>query len=148
MVTTQLIQLFNTYRQAFQNYDLSSMITCYSLPCALHTPDQLAYITNLAEFEHVFIDIFTVLKQGGMQTIRANKASYAQIDEHFYNVCIDWDFIDGKGQIFADFSAFYHITWQNEQFKIVNVISHDLSNSVTLTHNLIPDDINALVLHK
>jgi hypothetical protein len=51
-------------------------------------------------------------------------------------VCIDWDFIDGQGQVFADFTAFYHVVDINDTLKIINVISHELESSLTLAKPL------------
>ena len=64
--------------------------------------------------------------------IIAKSASYSKVSEQVYLVCIDWDFIDGQGQVFADFAAIYHVLDINDSMKIINVISHELDSSLTL----------------
>ena len=66
----------------------------------------------------------------------AKKASFEQISKQVYLVCIDWDFIDGDGQVFADFTAIYHVLDVDGVLSIINVISHDLDSSLTLTESL------------
>ena len=51
-------------------------------------------------------------------------------------MCIDWDFIDGQGQVFADFTAIYHVLNDEGTLKIMNVISHELDSSLTLPEPL------------
>ena len=58
------------------------------------------------------------------------------MSEQLYLVCIDWDFIDEHGQVFADFAAIYHVLDTEGVLKIVNVASHELDSSLTLAEPL------------
>jgi hypothetical protein len=136
MINQQLDNLFQAYILAFKQYDLLAVQQCYQLPCSLHTPDKIAYIANDADFKQEFVDIFTVLKHANTQNITATNASYSLGVADTIDVCIDWAFIDGKNDVFTDFCAFYHLVKVEEQYKIISVVSHDLSNSVALMFDL------------
>ena len=135
--------LFSQYLAAFKAYNLNESCACYHLPCTLNTPDKVVLVENVEQCRQELNDIFTQLKQEKTSEIIAQKASFMQINENLLLVCIDWDFLDSNKQIFADFSAFYHITIIsdnnagviNQTLKIVNVVSHELANSISLTHS-------------
>jgi len=128
--------LFNHYLTAFKSYDLNAVVACYYLPCTLHTPDNLVLINNKADCQQEFSKIFAQLKQENTSNIIANKASYQQVSDNLWLVSVDWCFIDGEKQVFADFCAIYHLIDAESHLKIVNVVSHELSNSLTLKHTL------------
>jgi hypothetical protein len=136
MKNKQLGNLFQEYISAFKEYDLSAVQQCYQLPCTLHTPDKIAYLTSDVSFKQEFDDIFTVLRHANTQNIIATKATYSLGLLDTIDVCIDWAFIDDKNEVFADFCAFYHLVKVEEQYKIISVVSHNLSNSVVLTFDL------------
>jgi len=136
MMNQQLVSLFQEYLSAFKEYDLAALKQCYSLPCSLHTPDKIAYLVNEFDFEQEFIDIFTVLQHAKTQNIIITKASYNESINGSVDVCIDWAFSNDEDEIFADFCAFYHVIIFENKLKIMNVVSHDLSNSVELPSNL------------
>ena len=137
MNNQKLINFFQMYTNAFKSYDINAVQQCYQLPCALHTPDKILYIENNEQFNEAFIDIFTVLQHAKIQQTKILKASYCEQDTDSVDVCIDWAFIDDTGEVFADFCAFYHIVMSKQQYKIINVVSHELSNSVELSSPLI-----------
>jgi hypothetical protein len=136
MKNKQLDKLFQAYILAFKGYDLLTVKQCYQLPCTLHTPDKIAYLTNDVSFKQEFDDIFTVLRHANTQNIIATKATYSLGVLDTIDVCIDWAFIDDKNEVFADFCAFYHLVKVEEKYKITSVVSHDLSNSVSLKCDL------------
>jgi len=136
MKNQPLDNLFQEYISAFKQYDLSAVQHCYQLPCTLHTPDKIAYIADEASFKQEFEDIFTVLQHANTVNIVATKATYSLREGDTLDVCIDWAFIDDKKEVFADFCAFYHLVKVEQQYKIISVVSHDLSNSVALTFDL------------
>ena len=131
-----LINLFENYIAAFQQYNLDAVKDCYQLPCTLHTPDKIAYLSNELRFKEEFLDIFTILQHANTQKILITKATYSESINGAVDVCIDWAFIDDKGEIFADFCAFYHLVAIGPLFKITSVVSHELSNSVELSFDL------------
>lgn len=153
MIEPKLVELLNQYIKAFKSYDLSSVRQCYHLPCALHTPDKIVYLVNEEEFDQEFIQIFTVLQQANISDIKILKATFNEFEDSAVDMCIDWVFIDENGDVFTDFCAFYHLVLdkkqkaekQNiaqpkveQQYKIMSVVSHELSNSVELSFNLSP----------
>jgi hypothetical protein len=77
------------------------------------------------------------LRHANTQNIIATKATYSLGVGDTIDVCIDWAFIDDKKEVFADFCAFYQLIKIEEQYKIISVVSHDLSNSVNLAFNLV-----------
>jgi hypothetical protein len=132
MKNQQLEKLFQEYISAFKRYNLRAVQACYHLPCTLHTPDKIAYLNNDVSFTEEFKDIFTVLQHANTENIIATQASYSQSIDSSLDVCIDWSFIDDKNEVFADFTAFYHVVMIEQDFKIISVVSHDLSNSIEL----------------
>ncbi|MFT5758604.1 MAG: hypothetical protein ACI9LM_003350 [Alteromonadaceae bacterium] len=137
MINQQLENLFQKYISAFKRYDLAAVQQYYQLPCTLHTPDKIAYLENDTHFKQEFDDVFTVLGHANTQNIIATKASYNLSVGDALDVCIDWAFVDDKNEVFSDFCAFYHLVKVEQQYKIINVVSHDLSNSVTLRFDLV-----------
>ena len=112
------------------------MSRCYHLPCTLNTPDKIVLLSSKSDCHEEFGTIFTQLKEAKTSNIIAKKASFEQVSKQLYLVCIDWDFIDGQRQVFADFTAIYHVLDSDGVLKIVNVISHELDSSLTLTESL------------
>ncbi|MDP7592673.1 MAG: hypothetical protein QF552_08265 [Litorilituus sp.] len=145
MLKQKLEVLFGQYLNAFERYDLDKVCDCYHLPCTLNTPDKIVLINDVKQCEQEFSAIFTQLAQANTDKIIARKASYMHLNENLVIACIDWDFVDDKAQVFADFSAFYHIsvTYSDsakitiQELKIINVVSHELSNSISLPHTFL-----------
>jgi len=136
MIEQQLKKLFKEYIVGFKDYNYTAVQACYHLPCTLHTPDKIAHLANSEIFAQEFKDIFTVLQHANTQEILATNASYSLSMNNAMDVCIDWEFINDKGEAFAVFTAFYHVVEIEKKLKIINVVSHELSNSVALLHNL------------
>ncbi|MEW6982004.1 hypothetical protein AAD001_05065 [Colwelliaceae bacterium 6471] len=136
MLSEQLTRIFQDYLTAFKRYDLDAVFKCYHLPCTLQTPDKVLQINHSQEFEHAFNDIFEQLRQAKTKDVFATCASYLSLNDNIALVCIDWAFIDQKDEVFADFCAIYHVVVMDDGVKIINVVSHDLSNSIKLTHSL------------
>jgi hypothetical protein len=133
MITSELVNLFKNYIAGFKSYDLAAVKNCYHLPCSLHTPDKIAYLPTSKDFKEEFLNVFVVLKQGCTKDIRVTKATFSECVNGSVDICIDWQFIDDKNEVFADFCAFYHVIKFENKYKIISVISHDLSNSVELS---------------
>lgn len=135
-VEQELKVLFTRYIEAFKFYDMDAALSCYHLPCTLHTPEKIANLANEEQFKQEFIDIFTVLKHANISKIVADKASYQHCQKNSLDVCIDWLFYDENNELFTDFTAFYHIANNDDKSekigKIVSVVSHELQNSIEL----------------
>jgi hypothetical protein len=136
MTASKLQNLFTQYQKAFLAYDIKGVMDCYHLPCTLNTPDKIVLLSNESDCHSEFSEIFTQLKSVKTSNVLAKKASYEQISEQLYLVCIDWDFVDGQGNVFADFAAVYHVLDVAGRLKIINVISHTLESSLTLVKPL------------
>ncbi len=136
MEKSSIEKLFNDYLVSFKSYNIDDVAKCYHLPCTLNTPDNVVYLSGIKELKQEFSNIFTQLKQANTKSIIARKASYLAMTKNLFLVCIDWDFIDDKAEVFADFCAIYHLTLVDNELKIFNVVSHDLSNSLTLEQPL------------
>ncbi len=132
--TKKIVSLFKGYLAAFKGYDLANVAMCYHTPCTLHTPDKVVLLKNTKECQQEFNNIFTQLQLAKTSDIIARKASYSLVTESLLFASIDWEFIDEQGEIFADFCAIYHLVLVETELKIINVVSHDLSNSLTLDY--------------
>ena len=119
--------LFSNYLAAFMRNDLKALQALYSLPCMLATPDEVKWLTSSESFKSSFNDIFTQLNHANVATIDYSRASYCQLSSTLVNACVEWQFVDGNNQVFAQFCAFYVIHLFNEQWRIVNVTSFDIS---------------------
>ena len=92
-------------------------------------------LTTVEECEHELSRIFTQLKEANTCKVTVRKASYLPVTADLSLVCVDWNFVDTQGEAFADFCAYYHIMGSKgtkPEFKIINVVSHELSNSLSL----------------
>jgi len=132
--TKKIVSLFKDYLAAFKSYDLAKVAACYHLPCTLHTPDKVVLLKNSKECLQEFSNIFTQLQQAKTSDIIARKASYSLVTKNLLFACVDWEFLDDQGEIFADFCAIYHLVLIDNELKIINVVSHDLSNSLSLEY--------------
>ena len=135
--TKQIETLFEHYLVAFSHCDLDAVVACYHIPCTLHTPDNMVLVKNIDDCRQALNEIFIQLKQANTTKIVARNASYMSINDNLLLACVDWDFIDDQGQVFADFCAYYHISildGPEQKLSIVNVVSHELSNSVPLAN--------------
>jgi len=132
----KLQELFKRYQQAFIHYNIDEVSRCYHLPCTLNTPDKVILLSSPSDCLQEFGTIFTQLKEAQTSDVIAKKSSFEQVSKQIYLVCIDWDFIDGQGQVFADFTAIYHVLNDEGALKIINVISHELDSSLTLAEPL------------
>jgi len=128
----QLEDFFKGYISAFKAYDTERVVQCYQLPCTLNTPDELVLLTDQQSSQQTFNDIFLQLQQANTREINAVKASFSTLSSNLILACIDWVFIDDAGEVFTDFCAIYHLTNIDSVLNIINVVSHDLANSVTL----------------
>ena len=137
MKTKQIETLFEHYLVALSHYDLDAVVACYHIPCTLHTPDKMVLVKNIDDCRQALNEIFIQLKQANTAKIVARNASYMSINDNLLLACVDWDFIDDQGQVFADFCAYYHISildGPEQKLSIVNVVSHELSNSLPLAN--------------
>ncbi|NQY64110.1 MAG: hypothetical protein HRT38_10330 [Alteromonadaceae bacterium] len=137
MLLSKLQTLFNDYLAGFRGYNIAQLQTCYHLPCTLNTPDNIVLVKNEQALASELGKILAQLKQGDIETILPVSASYEAINENLALVSIDWHFIDNNGQMFADFCAIYHVQINAESAEIINVASHELSNSLSLANPLL-----------
>ena len=137
MKTQQIKTLFDNYLAAFSAYDLDTVVECYHIPCTLHTPDKIVLVNSIDDCRQELSDIFTQLKQAKTVKIVAQKSSYMSINDDLLLACVDWNFIGEQEQIFANFCAYYHLSITSstkQNLSIVNVVSHELSNSLSLAN--------------
>lgn len=135
--TQQIKTLFDNYLAAFSAYDLDAVVECYHIPCTLHTPDKIVLVNSIDDCRQELSDIFTQLKQAKTVKIVAQKSSYMSINDDLLLACVDWNFIGEQEQIFANFCAYYHLSITSstkQNLSIVNVVSHELSNSLSLAN--------------
>jgi|TARA_B110000438_G_C15782260_1_gene636832 hypothetical protein len=132
MQKTVIEKLFQRYIAAFHQQNMVETQQCYQLPCTLHTPDKVVLIDNEEAFKREFIDIFTVLSHAEIKHFVPLKSSFSVLKDDLVLACIDWQFIDSKDEVFTDFSAFYHLLLKEGQWRIFNVVSQELSQSIDL----------------
>jgi hypothetical protein len=135
--TKKIALFFKNYLTSFKHYDLINITACYHLPCTLHTPDQIMLLKSMEACQQELSNIFNQLKQEEISNIIAKKASYSVITDDVFLVNIDWEFLDGQGEVFTDFCAIYHLILIDNELKIINIVSHDLSNSQSLDYPFI-----------
>lgn len=123
---------FSHYLTAFKRYNLNKVVACYHVPCTLNTPDKVVLLNDKKTCQQEFNDILFQLKNAKTSDIKVGEASYSLVTENLIVACVDWFFIDEQGEIFTDFCAIYHLAMVEGELKIINVISHELSNSIML----------------
>ncbi|WP_286261649.1 hypothetical protein [Thalassotalea atypica] len=139
MKEKQLKQLYQLYIQAFAKQDIQAVKQCYLMPCTLNTPDRVVLLNNDEVFDKEFNDIFSLLNSENISGFKTSNASFDIISEHVVVVAIDWQFINDANNLFTEFTAIYHLTKTIDGFKIINVVSQDISQSINLSHPLIID---------
>ncbi|MGB1261597.1 MAG: hypothetical protein ACPG52_01700 [Cognaticolwellia sp.] len=133
MAKSAIEQLFQRNLKAFQQQNMADIRACYQLPCMLHTPDKVVLIDSDTVFEREFLEIFTVLSHAKVKRFNVLKASFSELSEKLILVCVDWQLIGTNEEVFTDFSAFYHLVLDTDGWKIFNVVSQELSQSVSLS---------------
>jgi len=129
MIRELIEKLFKQYQISFVNYDFDGVKACYAIPSTMATPEQFLTLSDEALFESTFQGVFEQLKGAGMASVVAKQASYQKLTDALYLASVDWEFFIEDGTSFTDFTAFYHITIEDKQAKILSVISHDSSQS-------------------
>ena len=132
----QLEILFRDYIAAFAQLDIDKVSQCYLMPCMLSTPDKVVLLNSNETFVKEFSQIFNLLKQEEISTFVARAASYDQISESTAVVCIEWQFMTEPNNLFTEFTAIYHLTKSGDKFKIISVVSQDISQSISLSQPL------------
>jgi len=136
VITQQLQQFFTNYFHAFTTQNHVKTLACYQFPCSLATPEQLIFIADEIQAEQEFSQLFSWLKQAHVYKIEAGSASFSNISDNLFIVNICWFFFDCDEHIITDFTALYHVIKTNEQLKIFQVISHEITSSIRLSFPL------------
>jgi len=136
LVAEQLSNLYKNYIQAFSALNMEAVSHCYQLPCILSTPDKVVLLNNHDEFVTEFNNIFELVRSENIVAFKTSNASFDIINEGLLVVAIDWRFFDDANNLFTEFTAIYHLTSIDENYKIVNVISQDVSQSIALKYPL------------
>ncbi len=136
MNSQSLAVFFSQYLKAFERNDIATLAKSYQLPCTLSTPDNIMVLDNQQQLESVLSTIMQQLAQADVCDIKVLQASCTEVTESIVLACVDWSFVDGKQQVFADFSAFYHLVNAGEHYKIISVSSQELSQSAKLAEPL------------
>lgn len=137
MIETQLKAFYQTYIRAFAQLDISLVKQCYQLPATLTTPERVVLLADDAIFEQEFAAIFATLASNNISGFKTSNASYSLISNELVLANIDWQFIDKANNLFAEFSAIYHLTFSAGSFKIINVNSVDTRQSLSLINPLV-----------
>ena len=137
MLKQQIERLFSAYLAAFNKANIGAMRNCYALPCTLSTPDELKLIDNDSGFEQAFIDIFQQLQSAQVTKIKASKASFTELNNSLVSAVVDWQFYNNNQQLFTEFTALYQIAKIDGCWAIINVVSHDIGQSVKLSNSFI-----------
>ncbi|MCH2058398.1 MAG: hypothetical protein MK214_17675 [Thalassotalea sp.] len=132
----ELSLLYQRYIQAFAQYDIAATRQCYQLPCILSTPEKVLVIKSEEDFECEFTQIFSMLRSNNISGFKASNASFEQVDDNIYLAHLDWQFFDDANNLFTEFAAIYHLSYQNQAYRIISVISHDIGQSPSFTHSM------------
>lgn len=132
IIEDEFKKLFSLYQTAFLQQDMDKLAHCYHIPCTLTTPDKFILLNDKSEFIAEFSAIFEQLKQAGVEKIIAKNSSFKPLYQSMYLVSIDWEFIDENEQVFTDFTAYFYLNRSEEEFKIINVTSHETEGAITL----------------
>jgi hypothetical protein len=132
VLTSKIEQFFNVFIDGFKTNDIKKLQACYHLPCTLNTPEYIDVITNNEQLSIYFQVIFSQLEQEQFSHVNITNTHYTVMANDFILACVDWSFIDNAGIVFSNFSAFYHLSWKNEQLTIMNATSHNSENSQKL----------------
>ena len=136
MISHTLATLYQRYIQAFAQLDIEAVKQCYLMPCTLSTPDKVVLLDSDDKFNQEFTQIFKLISAENITAFKTSNASYDVITPSVIVAAIDWQFLTNANNVFTEFTAIYHLTKQGDDIKIINVISQDVSQSITLRHPL------------
>ncbi len=136
MISNTLASLYQRYIQAFAQLDIDAVKQCYLMPCTLNTPDKVVLLDSDDKFNQEFAQIFAVIQAENIVGFKTSNASYDVVSPSVIVAAIDWQFLTSANTLFTEFTAIYHLTKQGDDIKIINVISQDVSQSITLRHPL------------
>ncbi|MBB6542253.1 hypothetical protein [Thalassotalea piscium] len=135
-IEEKLAVFFQGYITCFKDYDIDNLKKYYQLPCTLSTPDKLILVQSTEAFMQEFSEIFMQLKNANTNDFNFSQITYTEVNNALTVVGGQWTFINDQQEVFAAFFACYHILAENNSFKIVNVMSHEVENSVTFAEKL------------
>jgi hypothetical protein len=137
LVSGELSTLFANYIHAFSMMNMQAVRDCYLLPCTLNTPDKVVLLNGEQCFQDEFKQIFDLLASENIVAFKVSNATFDEVTENTTVAAVDWQFLDNANNLFTEFTAIYHLTKSNTNFKIINVVSQDISQSITLSQPLI-----------
>ncbi len=126
---------FKQYINAFFQYNSASVQSYYQLPCTLNTPEQLVILTQ-QNINEELIQVFNELKAAKLSGMKIFNSSYDTITESLAVVNISWQLFTENDQLFTEFCALYHVIKLSGEWKIVNINSQALEQSIALTQTL------------
>ena len=131
-LTSKIEQFFHDFIDGFKTNNIKQLQGCYHFPCTLNTPDHIDIIVNEEQLTAYLDAIFAQLENEQFSQLQISNAHYTVMNNELILASIDWAFIDAAGEVFSQFSAFYHLACKNTQFSIMNAVSHDIKNSQKL----------------
>lgn len=130
-----LSAFFKAYINAFFHYNTDEVKSFYQLPCTLNTPEQLLVLTQNTIDEEL-TKIFNQLKAANLSGMKMFNSSYDEVTESLAVVNISWQLFTEDEQLYTEFFALYHVVNIEGSWKILNINSQALEQSVALTQTL------------
>ena len=122
------------YIEAFAKLSIEQVQMCYQLPSTLSTPEKVVLLANENVFAQEFTKIFDMIAQEKVTGFKTSNASFDIISDNLLLVAMDWRFYTQANNLFTEFTAIYHLTIIDGNYKIINVMSQDTSQAITLTN--------------
>ena len=91
-------------------------------------------LANEQVFANEFGNIFEMISAQQITGFKTSNASFDMMTEGLILVSIDWRFYTQANNLFTEFTAIYHLTIIDGNYKIINVMSQDTSQALSLTH--------------
>lgn len=132
----QIKAFIQGYIKALAVYDSTLIRQYYHLPCTLSTPDNVVLLSDEISFEQEFNKTFTQLKEANITNFKVSNTSYQLVSEQLLLLNIDWQFLQNNDNLFTEFSAIYHIAVIEKELKLVNVISQEINQGLSLAQVL------------
>ena len=125
-------QFFSDYQEAFEKLNLEQVRNYYALPCQMSMIGRVSALNNEKEFYTEFEPMFEALSQSGFYRAQYNQRSFAKLNKDQVLVSMGWKFYNHDNIEISEFAVIYDLKLIEDDWKIINVILHNIYKLVPL----------------